>query len=79
MTKSVDQEILIETHRFGAALEVRAVATDGLEVSFQAPAQASPADIEALARAKLAFVRRRAEAGAPAAASAASGRRGLIA
>jgi hypothetical protein len=59
-----DAEILIETSRIGALVEVRAVsAGDGLEVMFQAPASASQADIQALARAKLAYVRRRRDGG----------------
>ena len=53
-----DDEILIEMNRIGGAMEVRAVSTsDGLEVVFTAPANAAQADIESLARAKLAYVR----------------------
>jgi hypothetical protein len=59
-----DHEILIEIHRIGGAVEVRAVsAGDGLEVVFAAPASASQHDIDQLARAKLAYVRSREKAG----------------
>jgi len=59
-----DREILIEMHRIGAAMEVRAVsAGDGLEVVFTAPASTSQNDIDQLARAKLAYVRSRAGGG----------------
>ena len=63
MTNSPDREILIEMHRIGRAVEVRAVsAGDGLEVVFTAPASASQHDIDQLARAKLAYVRSRGSA-----------------
>jgi hypothetical protein len=56
-----DSEILIEMNRIGGAMEVRAVsAGDGLEVVFTAPANAGQADIERVARAKLAYVRAKA-------------------
>jgi hypothetical protein len=58
-----DSDIIIETTRFGHALEVRAIAGDGLEVSFQAPASAPEGDIHRLAKAKLAFVRRKRQSG----------------
>lgn len=68
------EEILIETTRIGGALEVRAIdASDGLEVSFVAPASASQADIERLAVAKLNFVRNRKGDGGP------DGRGGVLA
>lgn len=59
-----DSEIILETLQIGNALEVRAISGgDGLEVSFQAPASAAEADIHRLARAKLAWVRRRSREG----------------
>jgi hypothetical protein len=49
--------ILVETARFGASLKVTAVdEASGLEVSFVAPASATRADIERLAKAKLRYV-----------------------
>lgn len=63
---SADDEILIEMARIGGAMEVRAISThDGLEVVFTAPANAAKSDIEHLARAKLAYVRRKMEGGEP--------------
>ena len=63
MSPDPDDEILIELNRIGGAMEVRAVsALDGLEVAFTAPASTASADIERLARAKLAYVRRKAKA-----------------
>lgn len=60
MTGDPDDEILIEMARIGAAMEVRAVSgIDGLEVSFTAPANAAHADIQRVARQKLAYVRRK--------------------
>lgn len=60
MTDDPDSEILIEMNRIGGAMEVRAIsAGDGLEVSFSAPANAAQSDIQRLARAKLAYVRRK--------------------
>jgi hypothetical protein len=54
-----DSEIILEIHVVGAAQQVRAISgSDGLEVSFPAPASALRTDIERLARAKLAFVRK---------------------
>lgn len=59
-----DAEILIEMNRMRGAMEVRAVsAGDGLEVVFMAPANAAQSDIQRLARAKLAYVRRRSQGG----------------
>jgi hypothetical protein len=64
MADNPDREILIEMHRIGAAMEVRAVsAGDGLEVVFTAPASASHSDVDQLARAKLAYVRSRGSTG----------------
>ncbi len=64
MTGGPDDEILIEMNRIGGAMEVRAIsAEDGLEVVFAAPANAAKPDIENLARAKLAYVRRKASGG----------------
>jgi ribosomal protein L19 len=60
MPDDPDREILIELHRIGSAMEVRAVsAGDGLEVVFAAPASASNHDVDQLARAKLAYVRKK--------------------
>ncbi len=59
-----DAEILLELHRIGGAMEVRAVsASDGLEVVFTAPSNASNQDVNQLARAKLAYVRSRCSTG----------------
>jgi hypothetical protein len=59
-----DAEIILEMNRLGGALEVRAIsASDGLEVSFSAPASTAQADLQRLARQKLAYVRARAERG----------------
>lgn len=61
MSRDPDDEILIEMNRIGGAMEVRAIsASDGLEVVFTAPSSAAKSDIEKLARAKLAYVRRKA-------------------
>lgn len=57
MSADPDADIIIETLRIGGAMEVRAIAGDGLEICFQAPSNASEIDVERLARAKLAFVR----------------------
>lgn len=60
MPDDPDSEILLELHRIGGAVEVRAVsAGDGLEVVFTVPANAAQADIDRLARAKLNYVRSR--------------------
>jgi ribosomal protein L19 len=60
MADDPDSEILLEFNRIGGTMEVRAVsAGDGLEVAFTAPSSAAQADIERLARAKLAYVRSR--------------------
>lgn len=62
MPNDPDAEILIEMNRIGNAMEVRAIsAGDGLEVSFTAPANTAQSDIDRLARAKLAYVRRKAQ------------------
>lgn len=64
MTDDPDAEILIEMNRMRGAMEVRAVsAGDGLEVVFMAPANAAQSDVQRLARAKLAYVRRRSQGG----------------
>jgi hypothetical protein len=64
MTGDPDGEILIEMNRIGGSLEVRAISTsDDLEVVFTAPASAAKSDIEKLARAKLAYVRRKGQGG----------------
>ena len=62
MPNDPDAEILIEMNRIGNAMEVRAIsAADGLEVSFTAPANSAQSDIDRLARAKLAYVRRKSQ------------------
>ena len=59
-----DEEVYIEMQKVGGGLEVRAVAAgDGLEVSFIAPVSASRGQIEQLALAKLAYVRRKSGGG----------------
>lgn len=59
-----DVEIILEINRMGGAMEVRAVsASDGLEVTFPAPISASNADLERVARSKLAYVRSRRSGG----------------
>jgi hypothetical protein len=65
MSEDPDEEILIQIHRATAnAVEVRAVsASDGLEISFSAPTAAAKADLERLARTKLAYVRSKRSAG----------------
>ena len=64
MTGDPEGEILIEMNRIGGAMEVRAISTaDDLEVVFSCPANAAKSDIENLARAKLAYVRRRSQGG----------------
>ena len=69
MPDDPDAEILLELNRIGGAIEVRAVsAGDGLEVSFPAGANTAHADIERLARMKLAYVRSKGQ-GRPAAGS----------
>ena len=58
MAEDPDSEILIEMNRMRGVMEVRAVsAGDGLEVVFMAPTNAAQADVQRLARAKLAYVR----------------------
>ena len=58
MAEDPDSEILIEMNRMRGVMEVRAVsAGDGLEVVFMAPSNAAQADVQRLARAKLAYVR----------------------
>jgi len=52
-----DQAILLEIITIGSSLKVAAIDEEtGLEVSFIAPANTSRADIERLARSKLAYV-----------------------
>ncbi|MEQ1784704.1 MAG: hypothetical protein ABMA14_25435 [Hyphomonadaceae bacterium] len=64
MSGDPDDEILLEMNRIGGAMEVRAIsATDGLEIEFTAPSSAAKSDIENLARAKLAYVRRKMSGG----------------
>jgi len=60
-----DDEIIIEVTSWGGALAVAAIdARSLIEVRFQAPADADSAAIERLARAKLAFVQGKRQAGA---------------
>jgi hypothetical protein len=62
MPDDPDSEILLEMNRIGNAMEVRAIsASDGLEVSFTAPANTAQSDIDRLARSKLAYVRRKSQ------------------
>lgn len=80
MTGDPDGEILIEMNRIGGALEVRAISTsDDLEIVFTAPANAARSDIEKLARAKLAYVRRKSGGAGDAPASKADRKGGWIA
>lgn len=75
MPDDPDSEILVELNRIGGAIEVRAVsAGDGLEVAFTAPANAAHADIERLARSKLAYVRSKGKGGQ----GSSNGRGGII-
>ncbi|MBI1360522.1 MAG: hypothetical protein GC155_09620 [Alphaproteobacteria bacterium] len=80
MTDDPDIEILLEINRIGAAAEVRAVsAGDGLEVSFAAPANTPHADLERLARTKLAYVRgRQGGGGGPSSGPSSDGRGGIV-
>lgn len=81
MSADPDAEIIIETLRIGGAMEVRAIAGDGLEVSFQAPALATEDEIERVARLKLAFVRSKRDGsnGGPEDDGSAAGRGGVVA
>jgi len=83
MADNPDNEIIIETTRIGGAIEVRAISgSDGLEVTFAAPASAAHADIERLARAKLHYVRAKASGGQGSGGSSgpsSDGRGGLLA
>ena len=64
MAEDPDNEILLELNRIGGAIEVRAVSTgDGLEVVFTAPANTAHAEIERVARLKLAYVRSKGQGG----------------
>lgn len=64
MSVDPDSEILLETLRIGASMEVRAVSGgDGLEVSFVVPSGTGQSDIQRLARQKLAYVRKKAGGG----------------
>lgn len=56
---SHDEGIILEITQVGHSMEVRAVAPDGLEVAFVAPTDASEAELAALGRAKLDYVRRK--------------------
>lgn len=78
MPDDPDSEILIETSRIGHAMEVRAIsASDGLEVSFSAPANVAQSDIERLARLKLAYVRKKAAGSSGAASKKPDGKGGV--
>lgn len=75
-----DAEILIEMNRMRGVMEVRAVsAGDGLEVVFMAPANAAQSDIQRLARAKLAYVRRRSQGQEPEGGDGKDGKGGWVA
>lgn len=82
MSDDLDSEIYLETQRVGNVMEVRAVsAADGFEISFVAPADGPKSAVERLARAKLAYARKR-RAGPiddPEEPGSASGRGGLLA
>lgn len=59
------RRIILELTTLGASQKVTAVDEDtGVEVSFVAPASAARADLERLARAKLAYVLKKKEGGA---------------
>lgn len=80
MPDDPDSEILLELNRIGNAMEVRAISvSDGLEVSFTAPANTIQPDIERLARAKLGYVRRKAQGDGTASKKMPGGKGGLIA
>ncbi len=80
MPNDPDAEILIEMNRIGNAMEVRAIsAGDGLEVSFTAPANSAQADIDRLARSKLAYVRRKSQGDGGASGKKPDGKGGWIA
>lgn len=62
MRQPVEPSIILEFARIDNAMEVRAIdASDGLEISFMAPANTPEAEIELIARRKLAWVRARKE------------------
>jgi hypothetical protein len=80
MSDDPDSEILLELNRIGNAMEVRAISvSDGLEVSFTAPANTIQPDIERLARSKLAYVRRKAQGDGASSDKKPGGKGGLIA
>jgi hypothetical protein len=83
MADDTDREIILETTRIGGAIEVRAISgSDGLEVMFAAPVSASQHDLERVARAKLSYVRAKANGGGQAGGSGGpptDGRGGLLA
>lgn len=60
---SHDEGIILEMTQVGHSMEVRAIAPDGLEVAFIAPVDAPQHELHALARNKLAYVRRKADHG----------------
>jgi len=75
-----DDEILIEMNRIGGSMEVRAISVaDGLEIVFTAPANALKMDIEKVARAKLAYVRKKSGEQGGYGPDKPGGKRGLIA
>jgi hypothetical protein len=65
MPNDPDGQIILEITSIGHSLEVRAIAHDGLEVAFIAPVSATEAELMALGRAKLDYVRRKAGQAAP--------------
>jgi hypothetical protein len=80
MPDDPDSEILLELNRIGNAMEVRAISvSDGLEVSFTAPANTIQSDVERLARSKLAYVRRKAQGDGTSSEKKPGGKGGLIA
>lgn len=74
-----DTQIILEITSVGHSMEVRAVAHDGLEVAFVAPVTAGEAELTALARAKLDYVRRKAGQGGSGGGPARDGRGGILA
>jgi hypothetical protein len=60
MPPSQPQEIILEVTRIGSSLRVTAIDTaTGTEAVFQAPVQASEAEIRSIARNKINYVLRR--------------------
>lgn len=73
------EDIILQITSIGHAMEVRAVAPDGLEVAFVAPIDAGEAEVIALGRAKLDYVRRKGGHDGPAKRPGPDGRGGVLA